>query len=665
MDMEFAKQVFIEEGDELLALVAGALFDPLTGEAKVNPDLAEIFRAIHTIKGSAALFGFSALVNYCHHLEDLLQHIRDGEIKPAGDFQQLLVAAFHYLKGQLDRLRSGLLPEEDEEGLSHLDRFKAYLQSGTASPAGEFASTAITSFKLSFQYAENLFTSGSDPAEHLEFLRQQGTVSKVRLQTHFKTEFDPTLCYLSLSLQFDTACSAEELQQMFAMLPDSCLLQIEEMLPAAKQPAPSEEVEVQQLQSQAEPVPDVATDRARMAVRATNSDGLFLRVESKKLDNLINIIGELVTQSASAELQLSQNRAAEVVETFASMQLLLSDLRDLALSMRMLPVADSFARLKLLAEELGRTLQKEVVLQIAGGETELDKGMLDRLAEPLLHLVRNAVDHGIETPEQRIKAGKNPVGQLRLQAAYEAGVVLIRLSDDGAGIAAEQVRNKALASGLITAEQQLDEAELYQLLFQPGFSTARNISNVSGRGVGLDVVKRAIDMLRGKIYISSRPGQGSVFEIRVPMTLSIIEGFRCSVGKLTLIVPHSMVEECLDYEKQRFHYQGALLAIRDDFVPVISLAGLLQQQVEPQQQKNLLVVRFGAERAALVVNDLFGEYSTVVKPVHPLLRSIEAISGSTLLHDGTIGFVLDIAALFKMASVIERQNLAKKCLQEG
>ena len=642
MDMAFARQVFIEETEELLALIGSSLLDEDSGKAKDDPQINDIFRAVHTIKGSAALFGFETLVNYCHELENLLQQARDAELAVNQGFCHLLFDAYTYLQQQLLVLQQGETPAEDAAYVLQIARFKA--MSVMAPDATEPANLAKDNrFSLVFHYSPQLFHEGADPAEHLLFLQSQGEVSGIQLTPNFQSFFDPLLCYWQLSVTLQTSLSSEQLQASFQFLPDASRLDIQPVVEAIA-PTPFITQREQELPGIATPIKPT-----------TKTEALFLKVEAKKLDLLINLIGELVTQGASADLQLRMKNYEQLEETFSGIQQLVSDMRESALSLRMLPVAESFRRLQHLVWELGQSLDKQIMLKISGGDTELDKSMLDKLADPLLHLVRNAVDHGIESPAARLKAGKSAAGTLTLNAAYEAGTVLIRLSDDGAGIDIAKIREKAISIGLIDASQHLNDEAIYQLLFSPGFSTAKAVSNVSGRGVGLDVVKRSIDALRGQVSVKSRLGFGTTFEIRLPLTLSIIDGFMCQVGNFKLILPQSMIQECLAFEQQKLQQQ--MLMLRNELVPLINLNQLFNFEVQRSARQQLIVVQFGPTKVALLVDELFGELQAVIKPLHPLLRPVKAVSGTTLLNDGSVGFVLDIPALIQLATSYEKHEL--------
>lgn len=643
MDMAFARQVFIEETEELLALIGSSLLDEISGKAKAKPHINEIFRAVHTIKGSAALFGFDTLVNYCHELENLLQQARDGALLINADFSSLLFEAYTYLQQQLYLMQQGNTPVVDAAYQSQLARFKALseqvpLKTDLPPENQEYR------YKLTFSYSAHLFQEGADPAEHIQFLQGHGTVTDIELLSDFPVDFDPTLCYLQLRLVLQTPLDSQQLQACFQFLPADSHVDITPLFESEASAAVAS--------PQGEPSPSqLAQPRAN-----NKPEALFLRVEARKLDRLINLIGELVTQGASADLQLRLKHYEQLEETFSGIQQLVSDMRESALSLRMLPVADSFRKLQHLVLELGPSLGKQITLQFTGGETELDKGMLDKLADPLLHLVRNAVDHGIELPATRLNAGKNPMGLLTLSAAYEAGTVLIRLTDDGAGIDIAKVRAKAISNGLLDAAEPCNDEAIYQLLFAPGFSTAKTVSNVSGRGVGLDVVKRGIDALRGQVAISSSLGKGSTFEIRVPLTLSIIDGFMCQVANLTLIVPQNMIQECLAVSQQKM--QQRMLLLRDELVPVIVLHEIFGlNSLHTRQQ--LIVVQFGPTKAALLVDELLGDIQAVIKPLHPLFRPVKAVSGTTLLNDGSVGFVLDVPALVALATAQEKHILGE------
>ena len=399
-----------------------------------------------------------------------------------------------------------------------------------------------------------------------------------------------------------------------------------------------------------------ALDKQKATEHKRPADFQFLKVEARKLDELINLVGELVTAGAGIDVLVQQLADEKLRESFGVLTSLLEQIRDGALGLRMVQVGESFSRLKRIVRDVSKELGKDIELTIAGADTELDKSMVEKLSDPLMHIVRNALDHGIENKELRLYKGKPAQGQLKLSACHEAGSVVIEIADDGAGLNVERIRAKAIEKNIIPADKELTEEEVYKLIFAPGFSTAAAVTNLSGRGVGMDVVKRNIEELRGQIQISSVPDQGTNFKIRLPLTLAIIDGFLVSVGDTFLVLPLNMVQECIEFKQHQLDNERNYLDLRGEVLPFIQLQQLFELPAGKSNRENIVVVQYGNQRAGLVVDHLHGELQAVIKPLNSLFRSLKGIGGYTILGSGKVGLILDIPQLVQFATAVESQS---------
>ena len=387
----------------------------------------------------------------------------------------------------------------------------------------------------------------------------------------------------------------------------------------------------------------------------------FVRVRADKLDKLIDLIGELVIASSGAQLaaqlttQLStpQEQSARFNEAALRIHDLVEQARDGALGLRMAPIGETFSRFQRVVRDVSKQIGKEVELEISGGDTELDKSMVETIADPLMHLVRNSLDHGLETPQDRLAAGKPARGRLGLHAYHESGSVFIEVSDDGRGLNRERIFAKAVERGLTSPDAMLDDEAVYQLIFLPGFSTAETVTSLSGRGVGMDVVKRNVEALRGTIKVASQPGQGATIQIRLPLTLAIIDGFLTSVGNVSYVLPLELVAECLavpaecgnDSEQVAGYFD-----LRGEVLPYLDLGRFYRHEPPKNGRRSLVLVRDGASRVGLVVDRLHGEHQTVIKPLGAVFQHIQGLAGSTILGSGEVALILDVPALLTFAT---------------
>ena len=637
--IENFKQAFQEEAREILVELEAALL-----ELNENPGNKELvgrtFRALHTIKGSGAMFGFDDLAAFTHNLENAFDEVRNGRFSVTSDLINLALAALDQIKAMVDQTEvdqavcAGILTK-----VRQLTGKNEAPDSGQEPPPPSSASVVVATgvtrdWRISFCPGPDLMRNGANPLRLLSELSQLGIL---QIQASMAAippigELDPERCYVSWDMDLATSAPREAIRDVFIFVEDSCELSIEPIEPAA----------VQGLNSAAIAPQDRRAKGGRRASDAPDSAS-SIRVPAAKLDQFVNLVGELVTVQARLGEIAARSEDQEIADVSEEIERLTSALRESSMSIRMLPIRSTFERFRRLVHDLARDLHKEVELSIEGADTELDKTVIDQLNDPLMHLIRNSMDHGIELPQARMAAGKPRSATLRLSAKHSGASVLIAVSDDGCGINAEAVRARALEKGLIAADVQLTETEIFNLILAPGFSTARQITDVSGRGVGLDVVRRSVDALRGTIDIASQAVTGTSVTLRLPLTLAIIEGLLVRVGKAHFVLPLAITVECieltrLDIEKANGKH---IAYVRGEMIPYIRLREYFNTQTERPEREQIMVVETDAGRYGFVVDQVIGNYQTVIKNLGRFYRHVHVASGATILGNGTVALILD------------------------
>ncbi|MEQ9366090.1 MAG: chemotaxis protein CheA, partial [Leptospirales bacterium] len=519
MDLSEVTEVFLQECDELLEGMEQTLLR-LERDIDDSEAIHSIFRAVHTIKGSAGMFGFERVADFTHATESLLDTIRTGGLNLSADLVRLLIESRDHLvrlvraaPGEGD----GESPELAAANADLIARIRALdpaveTSAGTAEATTRAAPLTVgpgqasALWTIGLRFGADVFRQGLDPHSFIRHLRQLGTIRNVRTlvaDTPAFSRLDPERCYLGFEILHESAASEAELRSVFEFVERDCEIEIRRR---------SETVE-----------------ESASAAPARNSQGT-IRVESEKLDHLVNLVGELVISMAQLNQLADDSAQPEIVESSYGMLKLVSEIRDGAFGLRMFSIGTLFNRFRRVVRDVGAELEKDVRLDIQGAETRLDKTIIEKISDPLMHLVRNAVDHGIESREERLRAGKKPEGRILLNAYNEAGEIVIEITDDGAGLNRERILRKAIERGLVPAGVEISDAHVFQLIFQPGMSTAEKVTGISGRGVGMDVVQRNIEALRGRIELLSPPGTGTTVRIRLPLTLAIIDGFLVRVS---------------------------------------------------------------------------------------------------------------------------------------
>jgi two-component system chemotaxis sensor kinase CheA len=698
MDMEQAKQLFIDEAQELLESMEQCLLEVESGEVSIGEHIDAVFRAAHTIKGSAGLFGFDDIVAFTHNVETVLDKVRDQKLELTPELLSLLLDCQSHMGQLVQAVADTDTVVDKQAGSLLLQQLLSFLkvEAVVLQPQHEPSANSLPGlWQIKINYGADVFKDGMDPSSQLFYLQKLGKIAGIVLKPNFPAEdFDPENCYLGMELQLESAVNKQELEDVFEFIQDSSDVVIQppaemkdklQQLPVVDQPigqvlldagAVTEKELEKALQLQTQ---DIREDKAALAVgqmlvqqgsldpglldaalnKQKNTDPKrpaelqFLKVEARKLDQLINLIGELVTAGAANQLLVQAREDEKMSESFGVMTALIEQIRDGTLGLRMVQIGDSFSRLKRIVRDVSKELGKDIHLDIQGAETELDKSMVEKLSDPLMHIVRNALDHGIENKELRLYKGKSAQGLLRLNAYHEAGAVVLEIQDDGQGLDAAKLRQKAIEKGLISAEQHLSEEECFKLIFAAGFSTAAAVTNLSGRGVGMDVVKRNLEELRGQIFIESQLGKGTLFRIRLPLTLAIIDGFEVSVTDTHFVVPLNMVQECIEFSKSDQAEQAEkrdYFNLRGEVLPFVRLSELFRLEAKADtRRENIVVVQYGTQRAGLIVDALHGELQAVIKPLHAVVKSAKGLSGSTILGSGDVGFILDVPQLIEFA----------------
>jgi len=707
--IEASRATFLEEARDMLAQLESSLLVLAEGDAEV---LNAAFRAAHTIKGSAGLFGYDRVVSFTHEVETLLDLVREGRCAITDPMVTLLLECRDQIGRLLDEVAGTDLSEDNRgESARLVAMLKRTMGRGEAAPAPAPAQPAAaasektaedtdSTWMVHVRFKPQTYLNGFDPMSFLRYLPTLGDV--VHMTTRLDEvpaldQIDAEQCHLAFTIALRTGASKAAIEAVFEFVADDCELRLEPPLasrqsmlaviagsdassdPAARLGAllvqagaltPNEldkavneqrdgdpgrrlgELLVDRHAVPAEVVEAAAGQQQRLRERK-GEESRFVRVPAEKLDALIALIGELVIAGSGAQLAAREAAHSGVIEATSRIADLVEHARDGALKLRMVPIGETFARFKRVVHDVTRQLGKEVELVISGGDAELDKAMVEQIVDPLTHLVRNALDHGLEPPAERTAGGKKAFGRLGLHAHHESGAIVIEVSDDGRGLNRQRILAKAIERGLAVAEQVLSDAEVLQLIFEPGFSTAEKVTDISGRGVGMDVVRRNIESLRGSVTLASQPGRGSTVQIRLPLTLAIIDGFMVQVQGAAFVMPLDVVVECIESPPEGLRMGEAVSGcfdLRGEVLPMLSLQRHLQIAGTPPERQSVVVVRAGTQKVGLLVDRLLGEHQTVIKPLGRLFTHLRGVAGSSILGSGAVALILDIPVLTTMAA---------------
>jgi two-component system chemotaxis sensor kinase CheA len=627
-------ETFRQEAQELLEEIEQGLLD--LAHRPGDRDLVDaVFRGLHTLKGSGAMFGFDALAAFTHHCETAFDRVRKGEVAATSE----LVGAVLACQDHMRALAEGRPASEATGEVLLAELHRVVESAGDPAVVAAPAAPALNTWRVRFSLPADALVNGTRPLPLLDELRELGDCTVVAV-TDAVPDFDvlvATECHLAWDVTLVTKHGRDAIEDVFIFVIDDMTLDIQ-----AVGDAPAEAV-IEAAVVEAAVAETVAAE-SPTAGEGRKAGGDTVRVPAERLDEMMDRVGELVIaqsrlkQLAASSSDIALRAVAEEIERLAS------EMRDTMMVVRMVPIAQLFGRFRRLIHDLARDTGKTIELSTEGEATELDKTVIERLADPLIHLIRNSADHGLETPEQRLAAGKPEAGQIVLAARQSGAEVVITITDDGRGVDRARVRAKAEENGLIQPGQVLSDSDLLQLIFAPGFSTAAAITNLSGRGVGMDVVKRTIEGLRGSIELASTPGEGSVVSLRIPLTLAIIDGLLVRVGTGRYVIPLAAVEECVELSvEQDMRSTGrSLITLRDQLVPFIRLRSLFATGLAPDPHQKVVVVAVGQERVGLVVDQILGDHQTVIKPLSSFHADVGTFSGATILGDGGVALILDI-----------------------
>ena len=665
---------FVEEATEQSDALEQLLLD-LEASPSDSGLLDALFRCAHTIKGSAGVFGLNEVVSFTHHVEALLQQLREGLLQLNPGLNTLLLRSNDMIR-QLVKQASSRQALSDEQMVQRETIVNQLLLATGKSPseahgvekAGtstqEEAQAPVQCWHVSVKFGPETFRHGTDPLALLEYVSRLGSITQFNTDESCVPMFDVIdveSCHLGFDFVLASNVTKDVIQQAFKFALDDCELNID--LP--KQVGHPENQPREQIEHK--PAATANQKQRQRPGGGTGDENAFIRVQAERLDEVIDLLGELVITGAGASMVARQTKQRNLVEANQQVMRLIESIRNSTLKLRMVPIGDTFARFKRVVRDTAAELGKDVALEIIGGDTELDKAMVERIADPLMHLVRNALDHGLETPEQRQAAGKTAQGKLTLSACHESSNILIRISDDGRGIQREKVLTRAWERGLLEAGTTPPDDEIYQLIFAPGFSTAETVTNLSGRGVGMDVVRSNVEAMRGTVSISSEPGKGSCMEIRLPLTLAIIDGFLVAVGNSKFILPLESVVEVIANRAvvtQVDEHGRCCVELRGEVLPVVHLRTLYALDSPQPERSSVVVVRSGMRRFGVLVDTLLGQHQTVIKPLGLMLRSLRGVSGSSILGTGEVALIFDTPSLGQLA-VQPRTVSAKNQRSDG
>jgi len=676
---------FFQECEEQLSALENGLLSMQEGESD-SETVNAVFRAVHSIKGGAGAFKLDALVSFAHVFETALDKVRSGGLVPDVDAMKLFLRAADALADLVTASRDGAIGdtapyEAIEEEFNALIGGEA--DAGEDDLAGLDFQPVVTSFDapsappqnvflIRFRPLRELFAKANEPLALFRELARLGTLScQCDLKNlPFLDTIEPEDSYLSWDIRLETESGRVAVKEVFDFVEGDCDLAISEEPrgEAASPPVPGDMDIASLLRKVREEAPAIAAatiaapqppaaDGGEVVVPKAGSRTAVqptIRVDLDRVDRLINLVGELVINQAMLTqrvLHSSHVRDREVTSSLEELERLTREIQESVMAIRAQPVRPLFQRMSRIVREVADATSKDVRLRTEGEATEVDKTVVELLADPLTHMIRNAVDHGLESPEQRIAAGKPPEGTVRLAAAHRSGRVIIEVSDDGQGINRARVLQKAIANGLVPADAQLSDGEIDNLLFLPGFSTASTVSSISGRGVGMDVVKRSIQALGGRISISSAPGQGSTFTLSLPLTLAVLDGIVVTVDEQVFVIPLTAIVETVKHESSRIHHMGDyshVLRVRDVLVPLIDVGaelGVRPPTTDVRSGVAILIETANGTRSALLVDNIQDQRQVVIKSLETNYMRVDGIAAATILGDGRVAMILDVDAL--------------------
>ncbi|CAE6793973.1 chemotaxis protein CheA [Xanthomonas arboricola] len=657
MDMNQLMQTFLAESRDLLEDMERHLLEAERGES--SPDAVNaIFRAAHTIKGSGGLFDLPQLVGFTHVVESVLDLVRDDALTLSSELIALLLVCCDHIHALVETAADPAHADADAlaaEAEPLLAQLQTYLQ---ASACGVTASALQHStpekqsgyWRITLKLFADALRYGNSPLKLIRNLRGLGSVESISTDVSQLPSFealDPEANYLGFQILLRSDADRAAIEDVFEFVREDCdleILSVPAPMDASAVPASEPVVAAAPVVGTLAAVPAAAPARAPQDTGARNTDARSIRVDADKLDRMIDLVGELIIAVAGTNANAQRTGDAQLLESASILAGLVEEVRESALQLRMVKIGGTFSRFQRVVHDVARELGKDIALVVAGEDTELDKSVVEKIGDPLTHLVRNAMDHGIEPADVRVARGKPARGTVGLNAYHDSGSIVIQITDDGGGLNRDRILAKALERGLIEPGRQLSDREVFAMIFEPGFSTAEKVTNLSGRGVGMDVVKRNITALRGTVEIDSSAGVGTTISVRLPLTLAIINGFQVGVGKSVFVVPLDVVEECVEFTPD---YASDYIDLRGSVLPYVRLRELFALGGRTPARESIVVIRQGAQRFGLVVDTLLGEWQTVIKPLSKVFAQVKGISGSSILGSGDVALILDVPSLLQ------------------
>jgi len=669
IDISQFHDVFFEESFEGLDAMESGLLNLDVGAADVEA-INTIFRAAHSIKGGAGTFGFMPISNFTHVMETLLDEMRNGQREVSSESTNLLLDAVDVLREMLTATQQDVA-SDDVRIAKVRGQLESMLAEGSKTDGNDTSeiaeisqqvtqsSTVIVGWKIDFRPHPHMLQMGNDPVRMFRELETLGTlvvtVDDSRLPLF--SDLEPEDSYLSWQIELRGDIAEADVVEIFEWVDEDCDLVIESITEEAEIDVAVEEIEAEVVSE-----PEASTAAVEPSKRSAKSApppaaAASIRVGTDKIDSLVNLVGELVITQSMLN-QIGDNFTADMLpqlkDGLDQLERNTREMQEGIMRIRMMPISFAFNRFPRLVHDMTDQMGKKVTLKLVGEQTELDKTVMEKISDPLVHLVRNSLDHGLETPEVRLAAGKDETGTLELKAFHQGGNIVIEIMDDGAGLNEDKIFSKAVEKGLVKESDVLSPEKIHELVFLPGFSTADVVTDVSGRGVGMDVVRKNISSLGGTVEVVSNRGVGSTFTIRLPLTLAIMDGQTIRVADENYIIPLISIIETVEIkssdELKQVSGKGELYRLRDDYIPIIRLYDIfkIKPKITDLEEGLLVVVEGEGQKVGLFIDDLLGQQQVVIKSLETNYRKVTGLSGATILGDGTVALILDVPGLMAL-----------------
>ena len=690
-------ETFVQEAEDLLVEVEEHILD-LETDPQNKDAINGLFRAMHTIKGSGAMFGFEEIADFTHHVETTLDFVRSGDLRVTKELIDLTLSSRDQIKAMLDEAQGGEVADRKAaqkivDALIRLSPVSTDEDTATTDAAQSDRKNISKSpekvFRVRFKPDPAIFASGMDPMLLIDELKNLGecTITTLADDVPELSILDPEQCFLSFVAILTTRHDINTIKDIFIFVEDTSILDIMSIDVAEDEEIPkigdilvergyTTRLSIATALSQQTRLGDILLDTGAVSKSQVESALIeqqvlkkkkeaklkeTIRVPADKLDRLVNLVGELVINQAQLQSVATALDSFEFSAPVEEIGRLTTELRDIALNVRMMPIGSTFNRFRRLVRDLSTELGKKINLETYGAETEMDKTVIERMGDLLVHLIRNSIDHGIESPEKRKSKGKPEEGTISLSARHEGAKVVISIEDDGQGIDPDRVKKKAIEKGIIEEGRELSKQEALALIMAPGFSTAEEVSSISGRGVGMDVVKKEITALRGEVEISSEKGQGTQIRLSLPLTLAIIDGLLVKVGSYKYIIPVAIVAECLEITRENLamDQRRNLLTLRGDYIPFVRLRDVFHIDSPVPLLEEAVIVEIGDALIGIVVDHIIGDHQTVIKSLGKLYRNVVGISGATILGDGTVALIADVPSILRIADTTEKKQVKR------